>query len=185
MALNIVEEVQKDMGFEHLEKVDPNTQEPASTEVFTSPVSATAQGAIPAVLAAFYKKTRTEADAATLIDNAQTGNYLHALYGDNDLDAVEEVAEYSKITRADAGIAMEKSAAATMEVLRAEVKDFSPKAVSEFFTDQRTNILHYLPASLHMGQLLDDNTIDDRTHKMEGPVSGMMHAIESVFSSSK
>jgi hypothetical protein len=39
-----------------------------------------------------------------------------------------------------------------------------------------------LPPALQMGDLLNDNTMDDRTNKMEGPISSMMHSIENKLS---
>ena len=47
---------------------------------------------------------------------------------------------------------------------------------------QRHNILVYLPAALSMGDVLDDETLDDKTNKMEGPVSSFMHKIENTLS---
>ena len=47
---------------------------------------------------------------------------------------------------------------------------------------QRHNILVYLPAALQLGDLLNDNAMDDRTNKMEGPVSNFMHNIENKLS---
>ncbi|MEO7924436.1 MAG: hypothetical protein ABIR30_12220 [Chitinophagaceae bacterium] len=48
--------------------------------------------------------------------------------------------------------------------------------------DQRHNILVYLPAALNLGDLLKDESLDDRTNKMEGPVSNFMHKIEDILS---
>jgi len=69
MAINIVESVQKQMGYEPLQKIDPNTQEPMSTEVFTSPASALAQAAIPAVLAAIYETSKAREDVDKIADD--------------------------------------------------------------------------------------------------------------------
>jgi len=33
-----------------------------------------------------------------------------------------------------------------------------------------------------MGDILNDDTLDDRTNKMEGPISNFMHSIENKFS---
>jgi hypothetical protein len=33
-----------------------------------------------------------------------------------------------------------------------------------------------------MGSAMNDQSLDDRTNKMEGPVSGLAHFVESVFS---
>jgi hypothetical protein len=40
----------------------------------------------------------------------------------------------------------------------------------------------YLPAALQIGQLLANDDLDDRTHKMEGPISNLMHSFEKRFS---
>ena len=55
----------------------------------------------------------------------------------------------------------------------------SAKKIKTFMGNHRHNILVYLPAALQAGYLLDDNAIDDRTNKMEGPVSSFMHSIEN------
>jgi hypothetical protein len=54
--------------------------------------------------------------------------------------------------------------------------------VKLFFSNQRNNILLYLPAELKMGELLHNDTLDDNTNKMEGPVSSLMQSIGSAFS---
>jgi hypothetical protein len=60
--------------------------------------------------------------------------------------------------------------------------DAGIKEVKLFFSDQRNNILLYLPAELRMGELLHDNTLDDNTNKMEGPISSLMQSIGTAFS---
>jgi len=57
------------------------------------------------------------------------------------------------------------------------------KEVKFFYSEQINTILLYLPAELQMGSLLNDDTLDDNTHKMEGPVSGLIRSIGAVFSS--
>jgi hypothetical protein len=49
-------------------------------------------------------------------------------------------------------------------------------------SDQRHHILVYLPASLQLGELLNDSGMDDQTNKMEGPISNLVHNIENKFS---
>jgi hypothetical protein len=48
--------------------------------------------------------------------------------------------------------------------------------------DQRHQVLVYLPAPLQLGDLIHDESLDDRTNKMEGPVSNFMHKIEDKLS---
>jgi hypothetical protein len=40
----------------------------------------------------------------------------------------------------------------------------------------------YLPAALQIGVLLNDDTLDDATNKMEGPISSLMQKIGAAFS---
>ena len=70
-------------------------------------------------------------------------------------------------------------------VLNDEIKTMDGKSVSAFFSAQRSNILKHLPVELNMGEYLKDPSVDDRTNKMEGPMSDMMHTIEKIFSSTK
>jgi hypothetical protein len=35
---------------------------------------------------------------------------------------------------------------------------------------------------MQLGRLLEDDSLDDRTNKMEGPISNFMHSIENKFS---
>jgi hypothetical protein len=55
--------------------------------------------------------------------------------------------------------------------------------VKTFFNNEKNNILLYLPATLNIGEIIDNNAIDDRTNKMEGPVSSLMQSIGAVFDS--
>ena len=56
------------------------------------------------------------------------------------------------------------------------------KELKTFFSNQADNILLYLLPSLNIGDYLHDNTLDDRTHNMEGPISNLMHKLGSAFS---
>lgn len=185
MAINIAEEVQKKMGYEPLQKVDPNTQEPLTTETFTSPVSALSQAAIPAVLAAIYIRTKSADNIDDIMRVRNSTNYLPTLFGNRLDNVVRAVAMFSKVTPAEAQDAMQQIAVTALQVIHTEVKDNTPGAISSFMSGQRDNILQYLPASLQVGKHLDDETLDDRTNKMEGPVSGLMHSIEKIFSETK
>ncbi len=74
--------------------------------------------------------------------------------------------------------------AAVQEIREHLAKEPSGSNVKDLLTAQRHNILVYLPGSLKLGDTLQDETLDDRTNKMEGPVSGVMHSIGQVFSAS-
>jgi hypothetical protein len=56
------------------------------------------------------------------------------------------------------------------------------EGVRNYMNSQRHNILVYLPAALNIGDVLNDEGLDDKTNKMEGPVSNFMHKIENTLS---
>ena len=56
--------------------------------------------------------------------------------------------------------------------------------LQNLMTTQRHEILRYLPTGLNLGELLNDETLEDKTNKMEGPISSLMHKIEGSFSTS-
>ena len=79
-----------------------------------------------------------------------------------------------------------KMNAIASEAVKVVKENLSPgagiKEVKLFFSNQRNNILLYLPAALNMGELLHDNTLDDNTNKMQGPISSLMQSIGAAFS---
>ena len=83
----------------------------------------------------------------------------------------------------DAAMQMEDIAREAVLIIH-EAPGEKPTAekLRSYMNGQRHNILVYLPPSLQMGDLLNDNAMDDRTNKMEGPISSMMHSRENKLS---
>ncbi len=185
MAINLIESVQESMGIEALQKVDPNTQEPVPNGDLVGPTHTLLQATIPAVLAAMYEKTRTADTTEQLLGASGGAACLQILFGDNMGAAAEEIAAYSKTYTTKARLTMEQVAEVALRVILNECNSNNPQEVIDFVALQRKNILQYLPASLRMGQLLGDNTLDDATRKMDGPVSGLAYSVERLFSDSK
>lgn len=182
MAKSIIEKVQEQLGYPPLHKVDPNTQE-------LSPARATdengrfAQAAIPSVLAGLFQQARTEAGAAILLQQPATASWTNLLFGTQRQKVMEAIAQYSD--KPVAGIEQELDiiTQAAMRVLRPAAEVAHPGlALRDALNAQRHSILVYLPASLHVGEMLRDESLDDRTNKMEGPVSNLMHSIENKLS---
>jgi len=181
MSTNIVEAVQKQMGYKPLHKVSPNTNQP---EKENNPEMATdfEQASLMSVLLGVYKKSKDINDDAAW--GIPSTNMLTEIFGTEKDDVVNAVANYAHVGTQKAENEMYRAGTAIMQVVDSVAHGNTVLAKS-YLTDQRTNILLYLPPDLHMGDLLHDNTVDDRTNKMEGPVSSFMHVIEKVFSSSK
>ena len=179
MTIDLIEEIRSQLGYKPLPKIDPNTQEPSSPE--TPDIG---NAAVPAVLAGFYKGTRSE-EAADKLIHTNDENMLHEMFCEHTEEAIQAVANYARVSPSAAQTEMQNVISATKDVMQKNLKDVSGSSVMSFFTAQRSNILKHLPVELHMGELINDPAIDDRTNKMEGPMSGFMHTIEKIFSSSK
>ena len=178
MSINIVEEVQAKMGYQPIIKIDPNTQDTKESETEENLLQ---QSATASILSGLYKKYDVP-DIALNWGTIST-NLLVEIFGDAKDEVITSVANYSKVGTSKAADEMEKVATAINEIIKEQVADSTQENIKAFIHNQRHNILVHLPADLKMGEHLKDNTIDDRTNKMEGPVSGLMHAIEKVFSS--
>jgi hypothetical protein len=180
MATNIIEALQMNLGYGQLEKVDPNSQQVTDRESNEK----LGQAAIPAVLTALYKLTRTEEGARQLLNDKPQGEWGNIIYKGKSGEAVEKVAQYAGVPVTQASTHMDKIAEHAVKLIReAAGKQPTPQKIQTYMNSQRHNILVYLPAALNMGDVLNDETLDDKTNKMEGPVSNVMHKIENTFSS--
>lgn len=184
MAINIVEEVQKKLGLPELQKIDPNTQEVKKPENMSAE-NYLGQAAIPTVLIGLYKYSRTKEGNTDILVGELSGNLLQIIFGDLKNPVIESVADYTNNSSEYADNVMEVIARESVQIIREQLNgNNTDGAVRTFLTDQRNNILKYIPAGLQIGKVLQDDTVDDKTNKMEGPVSGAMHWIEKLFSSS-
>jgi hypothetical protein len=180
MAINIVEAIQARLGDCAISKIDVNathqsdTQKPAKT-------NHAQQGATAAVLVALYRFGKTDEGAANLAHNT-SGNWLQTIFMNKDEVAIDKVASYADISIDEARDMMRVVADESVaEIHRSVGKDATPEKVKAYLASQRHNILAYLPAELEMGKLLNDPVLDDRTNKMEGPVSSFLHWIENLM----
>jgi len=182
MALSILQTIQKNLGLTELKKVDPNMQEikPAAK----NSEEQLNQAAVPAVLVALYKYTRSDEGAEKIMCNAASQNWLQTLLGNTTNDAITKVANYAHVSNEVAQQRMELIAAECVKAIH-DKKPTVVRDVKNIVAAEKPALLTYLPASLQMGNLLNDETIDDRTHKMEGPVSGFMNAIGEIFNQSE
>jgi hypothetical protein len=119
------------------------------------------------------------------LSDGHQSDWLGLLFGGNETVAVEKCADYAGVLTKEAESAMENIADEAITTL---VNSAGPhpdaESIKNFMNAQRHNILVYLPAALQMGDLLNEETLDDQTNKMEGPISNFMHSIESKLSGS-
>jgi hypothetical protein len=181
MSANLIQTIKKNLGYAELKKIDPNTQQPIADGKEEDKLN---QAAIPAVLIVIYKFTRTDEGAQQVMTSSLTNDWLNMMLGDDTADAIIKVSGYSGVSEVNAAERMELIAKQAVGVIR-EANPLSVKDVKNIVAAERNNILLYLPPSLHMGDLLHDNTLDDNITKMQGPVSSIVNAIGNVFAGSE
>lgn len=186
MAKTFMEDVQQALGIPPLQQVDPNTQDVDHTAAGTGAATLLQQAVVGAVLTAMYKLSRSNEGAETILRGNASTSWVGRLFPTQTDVLVSRITAYAvaspKSVEDEVGFVATKLA----DMARAKAaQPVVPETISNYFKSNRNEIFHILPAPLQLGSLLDDDTIDDRTHKMDGPVSGMMHAIEKVFSGTK
>ena len=182
MSTTLVEFIQKKLGYPALHKVDPVDHEVKQDSEPTGR-QRLAQAAIPAVLASLYKFARTEEGSRQILADDTQISWLDTILKNKEIRAVDKVAHYAGVTAPEAEDNMKLIAMEAVQAIRESVAHHrTPEAVKKYLSDQRHSILVYLPAAMQLGNLLEDDSLDDRTNKMEGPMSNLMHSIENKFS---
>jgi hypothetical protein len=181
MPDRLINSLQIKMGYPMLQKIDPNTQaviEPASTME-----NRFGQAALPAVLTALCKYSDTDDGAGNILQGYTPAELTTLLFKENKDGIIGMIAGYSSCST---GYAEEKTnliAATAVHLIKQELPVTATiQDVRKYLAGQKNDILLYLPAELQMGVLLHENTLDDRTNKMEGPLSSLMHTIGGQFS---
>ena len=183
MAIDLVEQIQKNLGFPELQKMDPNTQEVKKPENLSGE-DYLPQAAIPTVLLGLYKFSGDKDGNKAILTQSFSSSLLSTIFGKNENLVVSKVSEYTGAGTDYTSRKMEEIAGEAVRLVKENVSgEGSDSSVREYLIDQRNNILLYLPAELQIGSALDDDTIDDRTNKMEGPMSSHMHWLEKFFPS--
>lgn len=179
--MELIDWVREKLGFEAFVKIDPNTQDADTPEI--SQRQRLGQATIVAVLAGLYKYSRSEEGFYHLLNKDKNLSWGQILFGNEETRVVQNIVEYAGTDAHPVRELINDAGMAAWEAAEHRLEDnFNYKPFSNLFNDLRNDILHYLPASLQIGKVLNDNSLDDRTNKMEGPASGMMHRIEKIFS---
>ncbi len=182
MSVNLLELVQVKMAYPVLQKIDANTQEVIIDED-TPDENRFSQSALTSILTGLYVFSRKDENAEKILQKNDADSWVSTIFGSFGKEIVEKVASYSFYTSGNAEKNMNLIAECAVEIIKENLPGESTMGdIKDFLTAQRNIILSYLPAALQIGALLNDNTMDDRTHKMEGPISGLMHSIGDSFS---
>lgn len=176
MAQELIKTIEQELHIAPLEKIDPNADQAPSAGL------SMAQAAVPATLAGIFRASRSAESSRILLNNNKR-MWLDLIFGDQREAIVENIAASCGQSQDECARMMESTAGIAMDWFRTEAAEpVTEDSFRDIVSRHRHEILVYLPASLQMGNFLDDSTIDDRTNKMEGPVSNLVHRIEDRFS---
>lgn len=135
------------------------------------------------MLTALYKFTRKEEGGNAILSKTGSQDWLGIIYEGKEADAVDKVSHYAGLSAEETERNMENIAVEAVRVIKGLAgANARPEKAKAVMNDQRHQILVYLPAAMKLGDLLNDEGLDDRTNKMEGPISNLMHSIENKFS---
>jgi hypothetical protein len=180
MSINLLKTIQENESYPELQKIDPNVQHEQGNNVVQD--ISFSQVAITAVLAGLYKYSQSDEGASQLL-NSETNTWADKIFDADKIAAVQRVADYSKVSYDEADSTMNAIANNAVNLVRENMGSNNDiKDVKSFMKTQSTDILLYLPPELNMGQILHDNTLDDNTNKMEGPISSLIKNIGNAFS---
>ena len=181
MSLQLLQTVQQNLGYPALQKVDPNTNE-IKENTNMPDEDKFSQAAIPAVLTALYRYAQTDEGANELLVSDGDENWMGKIFDENKKEAIQIISSYAKQSNEDPLTKMNIIAMEAAKIVREHVgENAAIITIKDYFSNQKKDILLYLLPTLKMGDLLNDNTLDDDTNKMEGPISSLMHSLGSAF----
>ena len=164
-------------------EIDAVTQETTNTS--NGMAGKLAQGAMAAGLVILYKFSRSAEGAEYLAVTTPMDLNLGYLLNQKHQLLVSQLSAYAGSSDIQANTMLSAVVREAMFFVHQEIKNNrDANVVQTYFGSQRQAILGHLPPELGLGEIMKDDTLDDRTNKMEGPISSIAPAIEDVFSSS-
>ncbi len=182
--MNLPEELQQQLHYPPLQTIDANTGLPQDENNF----DALGQSAIVTFLAGLYKAVQTKQSAITVEKSAAPSELIAAIFDGNN-DVANTIAAYAHKPTDIAKAKLYEVAEGFISYFNAKSENTVIENISTENTSlqklvgtQRNDILKYVPGGLKIGDLLNDDTLEDDTNKMQGPISTLMHKIENAFS---
>lgn len=180
--MNLLEKIRDEMCYPPFTKIDPNTQELKGGFKGDDRQQRTGQATITAVLAGFYQLSRTQKGFKYLLNKDKNTGWAETLFGEEATAVVENIAQYGGASESEVNDDINEAGNSAWKVAAGNLEGHLDHVSFErLFNGIKTSLPHYLPAALQLGRKLHDSSMDDRTHKMDGPVSGLMHKIEGLF----
>jgi len=181
MAINLLEKTTEILGYAPLKKVDPNTEK-IKVDSGTHDNQLLAQTVIPTVLAGLSQLSKSEEGIMNIVTGSQFG-WASLIFGQYKEEVVGNIAGFVGRDYQSIEQKINEVANQAVKLIRENCSDVSDNysKMKDFIKSQRDNILPFLPPEIHLGNVLNNSTIDDKTNKMQGPLSSLMHKIEAGF----
>jgi hypothetical protein len=133
-------------------------------------------------LAAFGQYVQSDEGASDFLQNTHTGNWIQKIFGDRQDEVVHAVSNFTDNVNEDPYFQMQAVADVIVMTTREQLpENATPKDVKDFYHNEKMDFLSYLLPELKVGVLLGDESADDGTHKMDGPLSGLVQSIGAAF----
>jgi hypothetical protein len=181
MATDLIQQVQQNLDYPPLHKIDPNTERIKTADDETRP-DRFSQATIPATLTALCMYGESEQGAEAILHADLSNNWSKVLFTDAREDVVRRIASYSGYSLTEVTESINQVADESIRLIRERVTEKGTRTdVQDLLRSIRPEVLTFLPTDIRVGELLNDPSLDDKTHKMEGPVSNLMHKISAIF----
>lgn len=181
MASDLIMQIQQNLGYPPLHKIDPNTEkiQPGKGDMRPDRFS---QATIPATLIALCMYGQSEQGAEAILHADLSNNWSKVLFADVREDLVRRIASYSGYSLTEVTGSINLVADESIRLIRERVTEKGTVSdVQDLLRGIRPDVLTFLPTDLKVGELLNDPALDDKTHRMEGPISNLMHKISAAF----
>lgn len=179
--MNLSQDLQEYLHYPVLQKMDATTGHPENEELY----DIISQSVLIVFLTGLYKATRTKEDAEEIHKQQNAKGLLDQMFEDK-TTVLTVVAEFTKKPEDFINTKLEEVASSYLQMINqsdyvtALQKENSLEAI---MSSERHKILSCLPPGLKAGKLFSDESIDDNTNKMDGPISSLMNKIGDIFSS--
>ncbi len=178
--MNLSQDVQEYLQYPVLQKMDATTGQPENEELY----DIVNQSVLIIFLTGLYKATRTKANAEE-IQKLQNANELLDKIFKSKAEVLAAIAEFTKKQENYINAKLEEVANGYFHVINQNdyvIELKKENSLEDLLTNERHIILLCLSPELHAGKLFNDESIDDNTNKMEGPLSFLINKIEDLFS---
>lgn len=178
--MNFSQDLQELLNYPALQKMDATTGKPENEELY----DVVSQSVLVIFLSGLYKATRTKVNAEEIQKEQNVKDLLNKIFDDK-AAVLTAVAEFTERDEKFINTQLEGVANGYLKMINqsdyaTELK--KENSFEELLSSERIKILPCLPPGLQTGKLFNDETMDDNTNKMEGPISSLMNKIEGVFS---